>query len=138
MKENNPPVIGGETTIELIAGRHPNGELVVEKILVNPQPEENSFQLLKSPLFVRGVARTDVIQLKKGTQGQFNIVKHGGNLCVRVFSKQDFNSPQMEAIEQIISLISRAGTTEANNIEVWRDIARHANFITADLGELDD
>ena len=94
MKENNPPVIGGETTIELIAGRHPNGELVVEKILVNPQPEENSFQLLKSPLFVRGVARTDVIQLKKGTQGQFNIVKHGGNLCVRVFSKQDFNKKQ--------------------------------------------
>jgi hypothetical protein len=103
MKENNPPVIGGETTIELIAGRHPNGELVVEKILVNPQPEENSFQLLKSPLFVRGVARTDVIQLKKGTQGQFNIVKHGGNLCVRVFSKQDFNSPQMEAIEQALT-----------------------------------
>lgn len=52
--------------------------------------------------------------------------------------RKSMNPHQMEAIEQIISLISRAGTTEANNIEVWRDIARHANFITADLGELDD
>ena len=103
MKENNPAVIGGESTIELVAGRHPNGELVVEKILVHPLPEENSFQLLKSPLFVRGIARTDVIQLKKGTHGQFNVVKHGGNLCVRVFSKQDLNLPQFEGIEQSLT-----------------------------------
>jgi len=49
--------------------------------------------------------------------------------------RESMNPHQREAIDQILSLISRAATTEANNIEVWRDIARHANFITADLGE---
>ena len=57
-------------------------------------------------------------------------------LDFRCFSDRESMHPhQREAIDQILSLISRAGTTEANNIEVWRDIARHANFITAYLGE---
>lgn len=52
-----------------------------------------------------------------------------------VSERKSMTHQQREAIDQILYLISRAGTTEANNIEVWRDIARHANFITADLGE---
>lgn len=43
--------------------------------------------------------------------------------------------PQQEAIDQILSLIARAGTTEGKNVDVWRDIARYANYIIADLGD---
>lgn len=80
--------IGGENTIELIAGRHPNGEIIVERVLVAPQPAANSYQLLKSPVFVRGIARADVIEAMASPKGGFKVQQHGGNLCVRVFSKQ--------------------------------------------------
>lgn len=102
MKEKIP-VLGNEPTLELMAGRHPNGELIIEKVLVNPQAENQQYQLLKSPLFIRGVARGDVIQLQPTSRGRFLVVQRGGNLCIRVFSKHDFSSPQLESLEQHIS-----------------------------------
>lgn len=94
------PAIGGEVTIELIAGSHPNGELIVERLLVSPQKQQHTFQLLKSPVFVRGIARGDIIQQQDNPRGAFKILQHSGNLCVRVFSKQDFNTPALLAVEQ--------------------------------------
>ena len=95
-----PTTLGGECTIELMAGRHPNGEMVVEKLLVTTGEQENSYRLLKSPLFVGGIANGDVIQQLPSPRGAFNILQHGGNLCIRVFSKAEFNQPQPTAIEQ--------------------------------------
>lgn len=80
--------ISGERTIALMAGRHPNGEMIIEQVLVAPQPQADSFQVLKSPVFVRGIARADVIQPMESPEGAFKILQHGGNLCVRVFSKE--------------------------------------------------
>ncbi|MCR8922037.1 DUF4265 domain-containing protein [Dasania sp. GY-MA-18] len=86
-------IIGGQPTLELLAGQHPNGEMVVERVLVTPQPEEHSYLLLKSPVFVRGIARGDVIHANANDssqpKGSFKVLQHGGNLCVRVFSKED-------------------------------------------------
>lgn len=79
-----------EVTIELVAGRHPNGEWVFERVLVSRKPEPNTYQLLKSPVFVRGLARGDVIRQLEQPSGAFVVVEHGGNLCVRVFSKSSF------------------------------------------------
>ncbi len=90
--------IGGEVTIELMAGTHPNGEVIVERLLVNPQPQLNSYQLLKSPVFVRGIARADVIQSLDKPKGGFKVLQHGGNLCVRVFSKVG-----IDALEQVLT-----------------------------------
>ena len=90
--------LGLQTTIELIAGHHPNGEIIAERVLVAPQQEPNSYLLLKSPLFVRGIASGDVIQQMDKPKGAFKMLQHGGNLCVRVFSK-DSN----EAFEQTLS-----------------------------------
>lgn len=84
--------IGGESTIELIAGRHPNGEIIVERVLVAPQQTANNYQLLKSPVFVRGIARADVIEAMASPKGGFKVQQHGGNLCVRVFSKEPIAS----------------------------------------------
>lgn len=104
MKETSP-VIGNESTLELVAGRHPNGELVVEKVLVHPLPENGHYQVLKSPLFVRGIARGDVIHLQTDseTKGQFSVVKHSGNLSIRLFSKDDFTSATLEPLQQHIT-----------------------------------
>ena len=101
--KSSAALIGGEPTIELIAGRHPNGELVVEKVLISPQSEENSYQLLKSPLFVRGIARADVIQSLDKPKGAFKVLKHGGNLCLRVFSKEAFSSTALSVLEQSLT-----------------------------------
>ena len=90
-------LIGGQTTLELLAGRHPNGEMIIERVLVTPQPQEHSFLLIKSPVFVRGIARGDVIQKMEANdsnspKGAFRVLRHGGNLCVRVFSKSSNDS----------------------------------------------
>ena len=100
MQEN---VIGVEHTIELIAGQHPNGEFIVERLLVSPQQQDNSYQLLKSPVFVRGIARADVIQQLEEPKGAFKILQHGGNLCIRLFSKTAFTEPKQEALEQSLT-----------------------------------
>jgi hypothetical protein len=82
-----------------------------------------------------------VVSINKTNKPMEDFVKSSNlsqilKLDFRCMSDRDKMTPhQREAIDQILSLISRAGTTEANNIEVWRDIARNANFITADLGE---
>ena len=91
-------VISGQATLELMAGRHPNGEMIVERVLVTPQPQANSYLLLKSPVFVRGIARGDVIQKMESPKGAFKVLQHGGNLSVRIFS-QSAN----EAIEQTLT-----------------------------------
>lgn len=104
MSVNTPPEnIGNEPTLELMAGRHPNGEVIVEKVLVNPQPQEQHYLLLKSPLFVRGIARGDLLRLVPATRGGFEVAQHGGNLCLRVFSRHGFASPELEALEQTIT-----------------------------------
>ena len=96
-------VIGVENTIELIAGQHPSGEFIVERLLVNPQQEANTYQLLKSPVFVRGIARADVIQQVEQPKGAFKVVQNGGNLCIRLFSKVAFSEPSREALQQSLT-----------------------------------
>ena len=87
-----------ECLIELVAGRHPNGDLVMEKLLVTPQ-QDNGYLLLKSPVFVRGIARGDQIQQLSEPAGAFKMLQHGGNLCIRVFGKQ-----KLSALQQSLTL----------------------------------
>lgn len=96
--ESGDGVISSQSTLELLAGRHPNGEMIVERVLVTPQPEADSYLLLKSPVFVRGIARGDVVQKMESPKGAFKVLQHGGNLCVRIFSKNE-----NEALEQALT-----------------------------------
>ncbi len=92
-----------ECLIELVAGRHPNGELVMEKLLVTPQGD-NSYRLLKSPVFVRGIARDDVVQQMDQPQGAFKVLQHGGNLCIRIFGKQKLATLQQSLTHELEKL----------------------------------
>lgn len=71
--------------IELYAGSRPDGTPVLERLSVKVL-EDNSCQLVRSPAFVKGIASGDVIKLDK-KEGQFELVKRAGNLCIRVFAK---------------------------------------------------
>lgn len=84
---NENALIAGQHTLELAVGKHPNGELIIERVLVSPQPEADSFVVLKSPVFVRGVARGDVIKRLGKSKGAFEVLQHSGNLNVRVYTK---------------------------------------------------
>jgi hypothetical protein len=71
--------------IELFAGTKADGEAVVEQLRVR-ESEDDTVQLVTSPVFVPGIARGDVIRKQPGSN-QFELVKRAGNLCIRVYSR---------------------------------------------------
>jgi Domain of unknown function (DUF4265) len=83
------------THIEIFAGNDAQGRPFVERMEVAAD-DQGCYQLLKSPAFVKGLARGDLIQLDP-TDKHFTINTHSGNLCVRVFSKDGIEALQ-EAI----------------------------------------
>src|SRR5690606_23436589 len=52
---------------------------------------DNTVQLVRSPAFVKGLASGDIIRADNQRR-EFEIVQHGGNLCVRVFTRGDTSS----------------------------------------------
>ena len=98
------PTISTEPALELMAGRHPNGEIIIERVLVAPQQQVNAYQLLKSPVFVRGIARGDIIQRMDKPRGAFKLEQHSGNLCIRVFGKQPLDRLEQSLTAEIEKL----------------------------------
>ena len=72
--------------IEIFAGNDPQGQPVVERLAVR-QNEDDSFQLVKSPAFTRGLASGDTVKMLPESK-EFEILQHSGNLCIRVYAKQ--------------------------------------------------
>src|SRR5690606_14884918 len=50
--------------------------------------EQNECRLVQSPAFVKGPARGDLIRVNR-ENGEFDLRRHSGNLCIRVFSRGD-------------------------------------------------
>lgn len=73
--------------IELFAGLKPDGQPIVERLPVKALPD-NTLQLVRSPAFVKGLANGDVIKADTAKR-EFEIVKHSGNLSIRVYTKRD-------------------------------------------------
>lgn len=89
--------------IELFAGIRPDGEPVVERIPVRVL-EDDSCQLVKSPCFVQGIASGDVIKLNAEDQS-FELVKRSGNLCIRVFAREDIE----QIAEDLTPILEKLG-----------------------------
>lgn len=81
--------------IEMFAGNNAEGEPIAERLQVKVDNEKNC-HLVKSPAFVKGLASGDTVKLNSET-GQFEITKHSGNLCIRVYTKEDIR-PLAEAL----------------------------------------
>ncbi len=90
------PPLATETRLELFAGIHPaNRQPIFEQVLATPLEKENHYKLLKSPLFVSGLAALDSVELTPEARGRFTLVERGGNLAIRVFLREP-----NEALEQ--------------------------------------
>jgi hypothetical protein len=73
--------------IDLLAGIHPNGQPVLEKVRALKEPGQSIFRLLQSPVFVPGAACGDVIEMLNNNPGRFRIRERSGQLAVRVFCR---------------------------------------------------
>lgn len=73
--------------IEMFAGNDPNGQPVVEKLVVRPDSDQG-YQLIKSPAFVRGLASGDRIKFNRESN-QFELDQRSGNLCIRVYCRDE-------------------------------------------------
>lgn len=93
-----------QTSIEMLAGTHPSGEAVIERVAVAQQEQANTYLLLASPVFVRGVARGDLIVAREKPKGAFEIKQHSGNLCVRVFSKRSIEGLEQQLTGEVEKL----------------------------------
>ena len=61
---DDAPFADQETLLELYAGTHPvNNQPIFEKVLATPLQNSGDYRLLKSPLFVRGVAALSLIHI---------------------------------------------------------------------------
>lgn len=73
--------------ISLLAGTHPNGQPVVEKLQAVASQLPNQYWLLLSPLFVSGCARGDRIELLHNNPGRFRMHERSGQIALRVFMR---------------------------------------------------
>lgn len=88
--------------IELFAGNDPQGQPVVERLAVR-QNDDDSFQLVKSPAFIRGLASGDTVKLIPDSK-EFEITRHSGNLCIRVYAKNNLQHIEEELTPELEKL----------------------------------
>jgi len=73
--------------IGLYAGKRPDGQDVVEQIRVQ-LTEQKTYLLVQSPAFIQGLASGDEISFDS-KDNSFELLKHSGNLAIRVFAKHN-------------------------------------------------
>ena len=71
--------------IELFAGTRSDGMPVVERLPVEAL-ENNQYRLVKSPAFIKGIARGDTIRLERDERS-FSLVKRSGNISIKVIAR---------------------------------------------------
>lgn len=74
------------TTVHLLAGKRPDGQLVYEDVKAE-NAGDGCYRLLQSPVFARGAAKGDTIRVL--VAGRFEVENYGGKLAIRLFSKAD-------------------------------------------------
>jgi hypothetical protein len=102
--------------IEIFAGNDPEGQPVVERLAVR-QNEDDSFQLVKSPAFIRGLASGDTVKMLPESK-EFEILQHSGNLCIRVYAKQDLRT-MSESLTPVIEKLGGELDTETPRFLVY-------------------
>lgn len=99
-------------TFAIVAGQHPSGEPVIEQLEGTPTGEERCYVLTKSPMFVKGTAAGDKIQLLNDPPGTFRVLSRSGILALRVFCKDDMEwlkqnlIPELEKLDATFDLES--------------------------------
>lgn len=92
MQSDTESLVTETIELSLLAGIHPNGQPVLEKVraLAQSAPDQasnNTYRLLQSPLFVTGVACGDLIEMLNNNPGRFRVRERSGQLAVRVLCR---------------------------------------------------
>lgn len=102
--------------LPFLAGLGPDGAPVFETIQAEYLDDDpKRVRLLRSPLFARNIASGDIINLINPAIAQYELERRSGNLCVRVFRKQDieevddFLTPSLEKLGGARDLVSERG-----------------------------
>ncbi len=99
-----------QAVLQLPAGRDSEGKQVIERVEVYVLEKDGHFELKASPLFVRNLARGDVIFVDEEKPDTFSIVERSGNLALRVFRKNDIHelenrlTPEVEKLDGNLDL----------------------------------
>lgn len=94
--------MSGLEIIEVFAGTDANGEAVAERVHVRIN-DDKTCQLVKSPAFVKGIASGDTIKFLSNSR-EFELVKRSGNLCIRIFSREDITALSQDLTPQLEKL----------------------------------
>ena len=92
----NPVVLD----IRVIADYHPDGTPAYELLTVRDTPK--GLLLLYSPGFVLGVAAGDTLAVDES--GHAQVLEHGGNICIQVFSESPSAEFSARASEVLLEL----------------------------------
>lgn len=90
--------------IQLYAGERPDGQSVLETVQVWVMEEDDCYELVHSPLFVRNLAAGDVFRMDKDRGAHFSVLKRSGKLAVRVFSKASIEALAEELTPKVEKL----------------------------------
>lgn len=97
--------------LPFLAGINSNDEPVFESLEVELLPDDPQHaRLLKSPVLTRNLAAGDTIKLLNPDTAEYELVARSGNLCVRVFGKEELNSVEQtltSAVEKIGGSLDR-------------------------------
>ena len=101
MSEETSESENKETSIQLLAGRREDGEMVFEQVRAK-DIGDGCYQLVSSPLFARAAAKGDIIRMQ--VAGGFEVEQHNGNLCVRVMAKQGIDEIKQRLLAPLNAL----------------------------------
>jgi len=100
--------------INLIVEGSKGGTQPVEVELISP----NVYEVLYSPGFVEGIAAGDVVRVTDYSLGEFEVVKYGGNVSIKIADSKLI----IEILPKIDEILSFVGARRDGNMEyvaVW-------------------
>lgn len=110
--------------IQLVAGIDSQGSPVMEKLEVKYQEQAGSFELIRSPLFVRNLAAGDIFTCAQDNPANYQVIKRSGNLAIRVFRKESIQeleeilTPEVEMMDGSLDLQSERALVYSVHVNI--------------------
>ncbi|MDT8398790.1 MAG: DUF4265 domain-containing protein [Pseudomonadales bacterium] len=90
--------------LQLLAGTDNKGQAVLEKVVAQPLAEADTFELLRTPLFIRNLAAGDHFRVSSTVPGTFTVTRRSGKLSIRVFRKENIDSLEQQLSPEVEKL----------------------------------
>ena len=113
-----------EAIIQLPAGLDDEGQQVLEQLHVYILGKDAHYEIKQTPLFVRNLARGDIISVDPQRPEIFKVLERSGNLAVRIFRKQGLDdlepslTPQVEKLDGKLDLQTARGLSYSLHVNL--------------------